>query len=256
MTGLQRAVVAGAIGRHHVLLVGAADARLEAVARRLAEILPPLLERERREVAVVREAAGFTAADYPTRAAHDDRPYRSPHYTLSPTGMAGGRHPAACSAFNSLRISVGEITLAHHGVLMLADIPMFSRAALEPMVAAMRDRIVTVGRGDVSRTWPADFQLVATSTDCPCGRPGGHCHCDGRDRERWVRRLRQILAYVDMVIPVSRADADALLELPVDVLCDRVRDGRRDARLRGSTDGGIIRDVNGNRVGSHWSQGN
>ena len=77
------------------------------VARRLAEILPPLLERERREVAVVREAAGFTAADYPARAAHDDRPYRSPHYTLSPTGMAGGRH-------------VGEITLAHHGVLMLA----------------------------------------------------------------------------------------------------------------------------------------
>lgn len=214
MTGLQRAVVAGAIGRHHVLLVGAADARLEAVARRLAEILPPLLERERREVAVVREAAGFTAADYPARAAHDDRPYRSPHYTLSPTGMAGGRH-------------VGEITLAHHGVLMLADMPMFSRAALEPMVAAMRDRIVTVWRGDVSRTWPADFQLVATSTDCPCGRPGGHCHCDGRDRERWVRRLRQILAYVDMVIPVSRADADALLELPVDVLCDRVRDGRR-----------------------------
>lgn len=110
------------------------------------------------------------------------RPFRSPHHTISNAGLVGGGNPPA----------PGEISLAHHGVLFLDELPEFDRRTLEVMRQPLEDRVVTISRALRSTTFPANFMLVAALNPCPCGfrtDPRRNCSCSQPQVERYMQRI-------------------------------------------------------------------
>ena len=188
------ALTVAAAGGHHVLLRGAPGSGCTLLARRIPSILPELTETQQREVAAIHDAAGLGHARV--------RPFRAPHYTISAAGLVGGGTP----------IRPGEITLAHRGCLYLESLTDFSRSALEALRAPLADRSVTLVRGDRALRLPADFQLVASVTPCPCGQAGSErCTCEPDDLRRYQRRLSaSLLDRIDIVIDLpSQVDPGA-----------------------------------------------
>ena len=125
-------------------------------ARRLPSILPPLGPREAIEVAKVASACGRPVEP----AIAGRRPFRAPHHTISTAGLIGGGNPPR----------PGEVTLAHHGVLFLDELPEFGRGALEALRQPLEDGSVRIVRARYAIELPCRFQLVAAANPCPCGR--------------------------------------------------------------------------------------
>ena len=175
----KRAVVVAAAGMHHLLMIGSPGTGKTLLARRLGSILPELTAQESLETSRIWSAVGRLL---PGRPLMLTRPFRSPHHTISEAGLVGG----------GSRPSPGEISLAHHGVLFLDELPEFNRRTLEVMRQPLEENQVTISRALGSVTFPANLMLVAAMNPCPCGfrgDPRRDCHCGISQVERYMARI-------------------------------------------------------------------
>src|SRR5207248_4807566 len=163
------------------------------LARRLPTIMPPLTPPESLETTRIYSAMGRLKPDQPLLAT---RPFRAPHHTISDAGMVGGGSTPA----------PGEISLAHHGVLFLDELPEFNRRSLEVLRQPLEQGSVTISRALTSTTFPASFMMVAAMNPCPCGYLGDArhaCKCNPLQIERYMGRISgPLLDRIDLHIEV------------------------------------------------------
>lgn len=154
---VKRALLIAAAGMHNILLVGPPGTGKTMLIKRLPTILPPLSEDEALEVTKVLSAAGKLKDTSNVLIA--DRPFRSPHHTISTSGLIGGGGIP----------KPGEVSLAHRGILFLDELPEFQRQVLEVLRQPLEDRKVTISRARAAFTFPAQFMLACSMNPCPCG---------------------------------------------------------------------------------------
>jgi len=190
----KRALIIAAAGAHSLLLVGPPGCGKSMLAQRLPGILPPLAQRDALEVATI--AAVSSAGFLPER--FGERPFRAPHHSASVAALVGG----------GARARPGEISLAHHGVLFLDELPEFSRTALEALREPLESGVVSVSRAALQAQYPAAFQLVAAMNACPCGRlgdPGGSCRCTPAQVRHYRARISApLLDRFDLQVEMPR----------------------------------------------------
>ena len=203
----KRALIIAAAGAHGLLYIGPPGAGKTMLAQRLPGLLPPLRQQEALEVAAIAaaSAAGFGAVRF------GERPFRAPHHTASVAALVGG----------GVRAQPGEISLAHHGVLFLDELPEFARAALEALREPLESGRITVARAALRVEYPAAFQLIAAMNPCPCGRLGdeaGVCRCTPPQVRRYRARVSgPLLDRLDMHLEVPRVLASDFAEVPDDM---------------------------------------
>ncbi|MBL8799072.1 MAG: YifB family Mg chelatase-like AAA ATPase [Planctomycetia bacterium] len=189
----KRALVVASAGSHNVLMIGSPGSGKTMLARRVPTILPPLTPGESLETTRIYSATGRLN---PGEALLATRPFRSPHHTISDAGMVGGGSTPA----------PGEISLAHHGVLFLDELPEFNRKSLEVLRQPLEEGRVTISRALNSSTFPASFILVAAMNPCPCGYMGDAkhaCKCNPMMVERYMGRISgPLLDRIDLHIEV------------------------------------------------------
>ncbi len=194
----KRALIIAAAGHHNLLFTGSPGAGKTMLARTLPGLLPPLTPDEIFETTKIYSLAGETDDII------DTRPFRAPHSTASFVALIGGGSKA----------KPGEISLAHHGVLFLDEIPEFPRSSLEALRQPLEDRVVHIARAAGRVTYPAHFMLVATMNPCPCGYYGDEkreCTCTQQQILVYQKRLSgPLLDRIDMVVPVARVPREKL----------------------------------------------
>ena len=196
------ALQVAAAGRHNLLFSGPPGTGKSAMLRRLPGLLPPLTLEQRLAVLKVHAAAGLDIAD------DARRPLRAPHHTSSVQSILGG----------GATVRPGEVTLAHHGVLFLDELPEFRRDVLEAMRQPLEDGAVTVGRAQRTVTMPAQFLLTAARNPCPCGFLGHRhrpCTCTPAALARYRNRLSgPLLDRIDLQVEVPFVSATELRRQP------------------------------------------
>ena len=194
----KRALVIAAAGHHNLLFTGPPGAGKTMLARTLPGLLPPLTADEIFETTKIYSLAGEADDVIATR------PFRAPHHTASFVALIGG----------GTKAKPGEISLAHHGVLFLDEIPEFPRTSLEALRQPLEDRAVHIARASGHVTYPSHFMLVATMNPCPCGYYGDdkhECTCTQQQILLYQKRLSgPLLDRIDMIIPVARVPRDKL----------------------------------------------
>jgi magnesium chelatase family protein len=253
----KRAMVIAAAGSHNLLMIGSPGSGKSMLSKRLATILPPLTPAESLETTRIYSATGLLP---PGQSLLSTRPFRSPHHTISDAGMVGG----------GTIPQPGEISLAHHGVLFLDELPEFSRRSLEVLRQPLEEGTVTISRASGSTTFPADFILVAAMNPCQCGFLGDAkraCKCSPIAVEKYMGRLSgPLLDRIDLHVEVpavpfdeltTKADGTSSAAMREQVLAARDRQRKRfggDGRLlNGRMTGRLIRrhcvlDAEGERV--------
>ena len=176
LAGARQALEVAAAGGHHLLMVGRPGAGKTLLARCLPSILPPLDSEEALEVTKIHSAAEQAIRGSLVR----ERPFRAPHHTASAAALVGG---------GSGRPRLGEVTLAHRGILFLDELAEFAPTVLDALRQPLEDRVIRISRQAASVTFPADFLLVAASNPCPCGLGPPDCQCSEANRARYRRRL-------------------------------------------------------------------
>jgi len=193
----KRALIIAAAGGHSLLLIGPPGSGKSMLAQRLPDLLPALSQDEALEVAAIAavSAAGFDPARL------GERPFRTPHHTISAAALVGG----------GARARPGEVSLAHHGVLFLDELPEFARGVLEALREPLETGAVSVARSALQVQYPAAFQLIAAMNPCPCGRLGeraGDCGCTSTQVQRYRARVSApLLDRLDLHVEVPRVMA-------------------------------------------------
>jgi magnesium chelatase family protein len=198
---VKRALEVAAAGGHNVLLIGPPGAGKTLMARAMPAILPRMTINEALDVTRIYSVADQLPPEVPLIR---NRPFRSPHHTISHAGLVGGGnwpHP-------------GEISLAHRGVLFLDELPEFGPRVLEVMRQPIEDKVVTISRAQGSLTFPANFQLIAAMNPCPCGYYGDPvkpCTCSSATVTRYQKRVSgPLLDRIDIHIEVPRVEYEKL----------------------------------------------
>jgi magnesium chelatase family protein len=189
----KRALVVAASGGHNVLMIGSPGTGKTMLARRLPTILPPLTPAESLETTRIYSALGKLE---PGESLLTIRPFRDPHHTISDAGMVGGGTVPR----------PGEISLAHHGVLFLDELPEFHRKSLEVLREPLERGQVTISRSTMATTFPARFILVASMNPCPCGYLGDPkhvCKCSPAQVEKYMSKISgPLLDRIDLHVEV------------------------------------------------------
>ena len=189
----KRALTIAAAGRHHLLMIGPPGVGKSMLASRLPAILPDMTPQESLEVTTIHSVSGTT----PLKGLIKERPFRSPHYTASLVALVGGGHQA----------KPGELSLAHHGVLFLDELPEFARGALESLRQPLETQDVSIARANLHVTYPAQIQLVAAMNPCRCGHFGNsakQCHRVPQCAEDYQNKISgPIMDRFDLVVHLS-----------------------------------------------------
>jgi magnesium chelatase family protein len=197
----KRALIIAAAGGHGLLMCGPPGSGKSMLAQRLPGLLPPLSADEALEVAAIAAVAREKSAGV---LGFGVRPFRAPHHTASAHAIVGG----------GIAVRPGEVSLAHHGVLFLDELPEFDRRVLEALREPLESGTVSVVRANQRAEYPARFQLVAAMNPCPCGRAGQvqpRCRCEPRRVERYRARISgPLLDRIDLQVSLPPVDADAL----------------------------------------------
>ncbi len=196
----KRALEIAAAGHHNLLLYGPPGSGKTLLARSLPSLLPPLTTEESLEATQIHSAAGTLT--HPALLV--EPPFRSPHHTSSLLSLVGGGSIPR----------PGEISLAHHGVLFLDELPEYSRTLIESLRQPLEDRLIHISRVGASLCFPAHFQLIATMNPCPCGFAGSienRCQCPPSRIEAYKKRLSgPILDRIDLFVHMDRLPHDEL----------------------------------------------
>ena len=198
----KRALEVAAAGSHNLLMSGPPGSGKTLLARALPSVLPPLTHPEAIEVTKVYSVADALPKDSPLIT---ERPFRSPHHTISYAGLVGG----------GTRPGPGEITMSHRGVLFLDELPEFGHRILEAMRQPLEDKSVVISRAQGSVTYPANFMLVGAMNPCPCGYYGDtrkECSCSTSQVFRYAKRISgPMLDRIDIFVDVPSVDYDKLV---------------------------------------------
>jgi len=218
----KRALEIAASGSHNLLMIGSPGSGKTMLARRIPTIMPPLSYDEAIETTKIHSIAGLLNA---SKFLVLDRPFRTPHHTISDAGLVGGGHVP----------KPGEVSLAHNGVLFLDEFPEFKRNVLEALRQPLEDGDVTVSRVTHAITFPARFMLIAAMNPCPCGYWGDtrrSCTCTGSQIHRYRSRISgPLLDRIDIHVEVPPVTIRELSmdkdEEPSDKIRERVVKARK-----------------------------
>lgn len=192
----KRALLIAAAGSHSLLMIGPPGCGKSMLAQRLPGLLPPLADNEALDCAAIASvsSAGFNMSGFGCR------PFRAPHHTASAVSLVGGGSHAR----------PGEISLAHHGVLFLDELPEFDRQVLEALREPLEAGVVRIARAAAHAEYPAQFQLIAAMNPCPCGHlgdPAGSCRCTPAQTQRYRARISgPLLDRLDMHVQIPRVE--------------------------------------------------
>ncbi len=176
---VKRALEVAAAGGHNIIMIGPPGSGKTMLARRLPSILPPMTFDESIETTKIHSVTGILP---PGSALVAQRPFRSPHHTISDSALVGG----------GTIPRPGEISLSHHGVLFLDELPEFARNVLEVMRQPLEDGKVTISRSKMSVDFPANFMLVCAMNPCPCGNygnPNHECTCSPMQIQKYMAKI-------------------------------------------------------------------
>lgn len=211
---VKRALEVAAAGGHNLIMIGAPGSGKSMMAKRLPSILPPLSLSESLETTKIHSVAGKLDRH---SSLITQRPFRSPHHTISQVAMVGG------GSFPQ----PGEISLAHNGVLFLDELPEFSRSVLEVLRQPLEDRCITISRVKSSISYPAGLMLIASMNPCPCGyynHPTKACVCSPGQVQKYLNKISgPLLDRIDIQIEI--------VPVPFDKMSDQ-RQGEASASIR------------------------
>jgi magnesium chelatase family protein len=234
---VKRAIEVAVAGDHNLLLIGPPGSGKSMLAKRVTTILPPLTLEEAIETTKIHSVCGLLSDK---NAFVSRRPFRSPHHTISDVGLMGG----------STNPTPGEVSLAHHGVLFLDELPEFKRGTLETLRVPLEDHRAVITRASGTMTFPANFVLVAAMNPCPCGHYGNpkkECRCSPAQVERYRAKISgPLLDRIDIHVEApavefrdlsSNTPAEPSSAIRARVIAARERQSRRFARMKNQTNG-------------------
>ena len=198
---VKRAMEIAAAGGHNILLIGPPGSGKSMLAKRVPSILPDMTFDEMIETTKIHSISGALHSD----GLITERPFRSPHHTVTPVGLGGG---------GSGNIRPGEVSLAHNGVLFLDELPEFSRAALEVLRQPIEDSSITISRAGQKCTYPCTIMVIAAMNPCPCGffgDPKRRCTCSEQKIRRYLNRVSgPLLDRFDIHVEVPAVEFEEL----------------------------------------------